>query len=152
MSREEHAADVANELEILLLEEGPRGSKSLTILSKIQHALAEKLSTTEHFDYTRSRAIALRSLAMKMKALLTSSLGANMTYADKATALLVVSDGYLKLAHAFKTDPKMWSTAQSDLVPILTSVCDEQGIDRALDKVNSHLDAYLVSLDFWLRK
>lgn len=146
----ENPLDVASELEALLTEERP--SRALDILSELQTALKPSAEGEDSSDYTRSRAHTLRTLALKMKSLVRLSRGVSMTYADRAQALSVVSDSYLKLTHAFKTDPKMWSLAQTELVPVLAQVSDEESIDLALDSVESHLDTYLDSLDFWLGK
>jgi hypothetical protein len=152
MSRET-PLDVASELESLLHNEGLEDSRAASILADLQSALRSRSADEEeNSDYTKSRAQALRSLALKMKALIATSRRNDMTYADRAKALAVVSDSYLKLAHAFKTDPKMWTLAQSELVPMLTQVSDEESIDEALIMVGSHLDTYLLSLDFWLGK
>jgi len=145
MSRET-SLDVAAELEALL----PEGSKALSLLSGLQQAL--RLQESEGSDYTRSRAAALQQLAQRMKILVSKSREDEMTYADRAKALSVIADAYLKLVHAFKTDPKMWSLAQTELVPTLTQVSDEESIDVALTTLESHLETYLNSLDSWLEK
>jgi hypothetical protein len=85
-----------------------------------------------------------------MQSFLTEALA--LSYSYKAKTLSVVADSYLKLTHAFKTHPKMWSLAQTELVPILSDVSDEPGIDSALSTLNSHLSTYLNSLEFWLEK
>ena len=139
--------DIAVELESLLLGK----DKSLAILADLQSALRVREESGAS-SYTKSRAQALRLLAIRMRDLISKSRSPDLTYADRAKTLVVVSDSYLKLAHAFKTDPKMWSLAQSELVPTLTQVSDEESIDTSLIVLESHLETYLISLDSWLEK
>lgn len=151
----ETTLDIVTELGDLLEKENRQDhSISLEILSNLRTSLVVSSSSSgvDDGDYTRSRAQALSSLALKMKSLLSASCGAEMTYADKAKTLAVVSDSYLKLAHAFKTDPKMWALAQTELVPALTHLTDEDGVDSAFSLLKSHLEIYLVSLGSWLGK
>lgn len=143
----ETSLEIASSLEALL----PVDSKAQEILSELQQALRDR-EPSDDSDYTKFRAQSLRSLALSMRSLIDLASSAKSSYSDKAKTLSVVADSYLKLTHAFKTDPKMWSLAQSELVPILSEVSDESGIDSALVTLNSHLSTYLNSLEFWLEK
>lgn len=122
-----------------------------SLISLLRSASSSTAPDTDT-DYTTSRAYALRSLATKLQEMLLSSRGTGTTYADRAKALAVVSDSYLKLAHAFKTDPKMWALAQSELVPSLIQVVDEDSIDHAVSVLESHLETYLISLNLWIER
>lgn len=135
---------LCEELEALL----PSSSSSVSVLK----LLIGKIKAANNSDYTRSRAIQLQSLTLQMQSLLKKASIPSSTYSDKAKALASVSDSYLKLVHAFKTDPKMWASAQTELVPQLSQVSDEKTIDEALCSLEIHLETYLKSLDFWLER
>ena len=149
----EASIKVVAELAVLLADAGyDEGSPSQQSLVALQRALRGDSDVVEYSDYTKSRAQALRSMALHLQSLLMASTRREMTYADRAKALATISDSYLKLVHAFKTDAKMWARAQTELVPLLRDVKDENSIDTAIDVLNSHLDSYLNSLSSWLSR
>lgn len=140
----EHSLGLVAELEGLV----PSGSKAQPILARLKSSLAAGSSP----DYTKARASKLQQTALRMLEVVQVARKAETSYADRAASLSAVSDSYLRLVHAFKTDPKMWSLAQTELVPTLTKVADEAGIDASLEMLEIHLGTYLNSLDFWLEK
>jgi hypothetical protein len=136
-------------LEIVEKLEGMLKEKHVT-RSAGQLAQLKKTMTSDRDDYTSVRATKLLQTSTKLKAVLVQS--RKGSYSERAHALAVVSDSYLRLAHAFKVDADVWTRAQSDLVPALSAVTTEKEIDSALMKLSEHIDAYISSLNAWLRR
>jgi len=57
---------------------------------------------------------------------------------------------YLRIAHAFKVDTTLWSSAQSFLVPLFYAAIDEESVDKALVALESHIVKYIDALAVWL--
>lgn len=145
--------ELVHKLEKLLAQEGyAKDDGACQKLTQLKAALSASydFSTHQPSDYTEQRAYVLHSLSLKLKDTLAEArLG---SYATKASALAYIGDAYLKLAHAFKVDAAVWSSAQSDLVPSLTSASDEKTIDEALVLLDAHVDRYVKSLNHWLNR
>jgi hypothetical protein len=137
------ALEIAATLESMLKEK--RATRAVGQLAQLK-----KTMTSERDDYTSVRAAKLLQTSTKLKSVITQS--RKGSYSDRAHALAVVSDSYLRLAHAFKVDADVWTRAQSDLVPALSIVTTEKDIDGALTKLSEHIDAYISSLNAWLRR
>lgn len=110
---------------------------------------ASKVSSDKE-DYTALRASELLQTSTKLRVMIDQS--RKGSYSDRACALAFVSDSYLRLAHAFKVDADVWTRAQSDLVPTIIAASTEADIDASLTKLSEHIDAYISSLNVWLRR
>lgn len=151
---------ILNQLESYLISEGfVEGCPALGTVSSLRSALRDsgykdpKLPPVgDSSSYTHSRASTLRDLSVKLRSSLSEVSSPNFSHSDRASALVAVSNSYLQLAHAFKVDSKVWKLAQDDLVPILSAATDENSLDYAISSLSSHLDAYIKSLDSWLKK
>lgn len=148
--------EALHQLERLLVQEGYDSERcAMRTIQALRSALCERGYEETAIppsppNYTVKRAQSLRSLSVKLRDTLVGPTKAGSSYTDRALALSVVSNSYLQLAHAFKVDAKVWSFAQSDLVPILSAAIDEKSLDEAVSRLLFHLDRYISSLDKWL--
>lgn len=155
-SDNDNPLEALQQLERLLTEEGYDSERPvMQTLRALRGALCERGYKEMTLppappNYTAKRAQSLYSLSVKLRDTLLDLTKSGASYTDRALALSVVSNSYLQLAHAFKVDAKVWSFAQSDLVPILSAAVDEKSLDEAVSKLLSHLDRYITSLDKWL--
>lgn len=142
--------DLVSEMQSLLSSADGDFSSSLAILDKLKESL-EVLGykrTAPTSDYTSSRSVALNSIAKSLLSEVSSS--KSSTYSDKAYVLSSVGDMYLRIAHAFKVDTTLWSSAQSFLVPLFYAAIDEESVDKALVALESHIVKYIDALAVWL--
>ena len=155
-SEDDNPLEALQQLERLLVQEGYDPERpAMRTIQALRAALCERGYKERALppappNYTVKRAQSLRSLSVKLRDTLLDLPKSGASYTDRALALSVVSNSYLQLAHAFKVDAKVWSFAQSDLVPILSAAVDEKSLDDAVLKLLSHLDRYITSLDKWL--
>lgn len=144
-----NTSSLISELESLLPSHGVHtGCKAWIALAKLKHSLP----SVDSPHYTATRALALRDLALKLRDSLSSSSDSKFTYTDKATVLSSVADNYLKLTHAFKVDADVWTRAQTELVPLFSSVSDEKSLDFAISEMESHLNTYIQALSVWVSR
>ena len=143
---------LVSNLETLLIAAGySSGCKVWSSFKSLRSSLSSPLIGSA-LDYTTTRAVSLRDLSLKIRSLLLTAKDVSTSYADRALILSSVADNYLKLTHAFKVDADVWSKAQLDLVPMLSSISDEKSLDLAVLELETHLDTYLKALDAWVSR
>lgn len=156
ISESDSPLESLQQLERLLVQEGYDSERpAMRTIQALRSALRERGYEETALpqsppNYTVKRAQSLRSLSVKLRDTLLGLVKSGASYSDRALALSVISNSYLQLAHAFKVDAKVWSFAQSDLVPILSAAVDEKSLDEAVSRLLFHLDRYISSLDKWL--
>lgn len=154
MTEDENPLIILGELEKLLEDKLPPDRPAWESLKALRASLREKgyEEPSSEDSYTQKRARSLLALSVKLQDTLRTAILPGVSYADRAATLAAVSNSYLKLAHAFKVDSKVWNFAQNDLVPILSAAVDEKSIDEGVSRLLHHLDRYLKSLRKWLQK
>ena len=133
-----------DELESILRSNGYEDDSDVLSSLDAIRGLVLPLST-----YTSQRASALVQVSDMLHSLLEVG---DMSYPNKAYTISVVSQSYLKLVHAFKTDSSLWGDAQSNLVPVLMAASTEDDIDSSIALLVTHLTRYRESLSSWLSR